>query len=204
VTLPERPGRINPLGSPAPCASAGEGLYSCTPIADPASVLSYGGHDHQWVTDRIAVGSAVATPEHVRAVVMDGITHVLDCRLRQGGEFLYQGTAVRHLHNATADDGKPKPEDWFRRGIGFVLTALAVPRSRILIHCAMGIARGPSMTYAVLRALGHTPDGAVTLIKKARPLATVKYQHDAERAHASYERKRALATRGVPRRGGLD
>jgi len=163
-------------------------------------VQLYGGHDHQWVTDRIAVGSAVATPDHVRAIVAAGITHVLDCRLRLGGEALFEGTAVRHLHNATADDGKPKDEEWFRKGIGFVLTALSIPRARVLIHCAMGLSRAPSMTYAVLRALGHPPENAVALIKQARPLATVKYQLDAERAHASLERKRLAMTRGSPRR----
>jgi hypothetical protein len=163
--------------------------------------MSSAMHDHQWVTDRIAVGSAVATPDHVRAVVADGITHVLDCRLREGGGALYEGTAIKHLHNATADDGKPKPEEWFRKGVGFSLTALAIPNSRILIHCALGVARGPSMTYAVLRALGLPPEKAIDLIKKARPLASVKYREDADRAHDAYERKRTAALRGVPRRG---
>jgi len=57
------------------------------------------------------------------------------------------------------------------------------------------------MTYAVLRALGHAPESAVDLILKARPLASVKYREDADRAHEAFERKRTIALRGVPKRG---
>lgn len=154
------------------------------------------GHDHQWVTPRIALGSAVATPDHVHAVLQAGITHVLDCRLREDGATLYVGTGVRHLHNGTADDGKPKPPEWFHRGVGFVLGSLAKPQAKILIHCAMGLSRAPSMTYAVLRALGHPEDDAVALIKKARPIAGISYQRDADRAIRDLERKRKAGTRG--------
>jgi len=157
-------------------------------------------HDHQWVTARIAVGSAVASPEHVRAVVEAGITHVLDCRLRDDGFLLFEGTTVRHLHNGTADDGQPKPVEWFQKGIGFVLSSLAVPKARILIHCAMGVSRAPSMTYAVLRALGHSEEDAISLLKKARPIAGVSYKADAERALRDLERKRVALTRGKPQR----
>jgi hypothetical protein len=158
------------------------------------------GHDHHWVTERIAVGSAVVTAEHVKALVADGVTHVLDCRLAEGGEVLYGGTSIRYLANPTADDGKSKPDEWFKKGIGFVLTALAVPKARVLIHCMLGVSRSPSMTYAVLRSLGHSGDDAVKLIRKARVLAGVRYREDADRAIAAIEQKRAAALRGVPKR----
>ena len=158
------------------------------------------GHDHQWVTARIALGSAVVTRDHVQAIVSDGITHVLDCRLAEGGQALYEGTTIRYLANPTADDGKPKPDEWFKKGIGFVLTALAVPKAKVLIHCMMGVSRSPSMTYAVLRSLGHPGDEAVQLIRKARILAGVRYRGDADRAIAAIEQKRTAALRGVPKR----
>ncbi|HRI63049.1 MAG TPA: dual specificity protein phosphatase [Polyangium sp.] len=158
------------------------------------------GHDHHWVTPRIALGSAVVNGEHVQALIADGITHVLDCRLAEGGEKLYEGTTIRYLANPTADDGKPKPEEWFKKGIGFVLTALAIPKSKVLVHCMLGVSRSPSMTYAVLRALGHAPDDAVKLIRKARILAGVRYREDADRAIAAIEQKRSAALRGVPKR----
>jgi Dual specificity phosphatase, catalytic domain len=158
------------------------------------------GHDHSWVTERIAVGSAVVTADHVKALIADGITHVLDCRLAEGGGVLYEGTTIRYLANPTADDGKSKPDEWFRKGIGFVLTSLAVPKARVLIHCMLGVSRSPSMTYAVLRSLGHTGDDAVKLIRKARILAGVRYREDADRAIAAIEQKRTAALRGVPKR----
>lgn len=158
------------------------------------------GHDHHWVTPRIALGSAVVTREHVQALIADGITHVLDCRLAEGGGAIYEGTSVRYLANPTADDGKSKPDEWFKKGIGFVLTALAVPKAKVLIHCMMGVSRSPSMTYAVLRSLGHTGDDSVALIKKARILAGVRYREDADRAIAAIEQKRTAALRGVPKR----
>jgi protein-tyrosine phosphatase len=158
------------------------------------------GHDHHWVTERIALGGAVVTHEHVKALIGDGITHVLDCRLAEGGELLYEGTTIRYLANPTTDDGKPKPDEWFKKGIGFVLTSLAVPKTRVLIHCMLGVSRSPSMTYAVLRSLGHSGDDAVKLIKKARLLAGVRYRDDADRAIAAIEQKRSAALRGVPRR----
>jgi len=158
------------------------------------------GHDHQWVTERIALGSAVVTREHVDALVADGITHVLDCRLGEGGEVLYEDTTIRYLANPTADDGKPKPDEWFKKGIGFVLTGLSIPKARVLIHCMLGVSRSPSMTYAVLRSLGHSGDDAVKLIRKARVLAGVRYRDDADRAIAAIEQKRSAALRGVPKR----
>jgi hypothetical protein len=140
------------------------------------------GHDHQWITDRIALGSAVLTADHVRAVTQEAITHVLDLRLCEGGADLWRGTAVTHLHCGTADDGKPKPAAWFERGVGFVLGALAVPRARILIHCALGVSRAPSMAYAVMRVMGWPPEEAVARIRRARALASVTYRMDADRA----------------------
>lgn len=139
-------------------------------------------HDHQWVTERLAVGSAVVTPEHVRAVVEDGITHVIDCRLEEEGAHLYAGTLVRRLHCGTADNGQDKPVAWFEAGITFALTALARPRTRVLVHCIAGVSRSPSMTYAILRAQGQPSDAAVELIKTARMIARVTYKEDADRA----------------------
>jgi protein-tyrosine phosphatase len=158
------------------------------------------GHDHHWVTERIALGGAVVTHEHVKALAADGITHVLDCRLAEGGQTLYEGTTIRYLASPTVDDGKPKPDEWFKKGIGFALTSLAIPRARVLIHCMLGLSRSPSMTYAVLRSLGHSPDDAAALIKKARTLATITYRQDADRAIAAIEQKRTAALRGVPKR----
>jgi len=148
------------------------------------------GHDHQWVTERIALGSAVSTPEHARAVIEDGITHVIDCRMKPEGEELFRGTSVRYFHCGTEDDRKAKSISWFRKGVAFALTSMALPHSRLLIHCKLGAARSPSMAYAVLRALGWSSVDAVDAIRKARVLASVTYKEDAERAIEAWNKKR--------------
>jgi protein tyrosine phosphatase (PTP) superfamily phosphohydrolase (DUF442 family) len=151
-------------------------------------------HDHQWVTDRLAVGSAVVKPEHMLALAAGGITHVIDCRLETEGAELYAGTSVRRLHCGTADNGEAKPVTWFEEGITFALAALARPRTRVLVHCIAGVSRSPSMTYAILRALGQSSEDAVEMIKKARIIARVTYKEDADRAlHILALRARARA-----------
>ena len=68
--------------------------------------------DYQWVTDRIAVGSAVSDPAAVRALIGDGVTHVLDCRVESApvAAPLYTGTGIEYLRCGVPDDGKPKPD----------------------------------------------------------------------------------------------
>jgi len=138
--------------------------------------------DYQWVTERIAVGSAITTRDEVDAIVSDGVTHVIDCRLTTHDRDIYTGTGIRYLHNPTPDDGKRKANEWFWRGIVFTERALATSRTKVLVHCKFGMSRGPSMTYALLRALGFEGDEAEQRIREARITARVTYREDADRA----------------------
>lgn len=145
-------------------------------------VRSATSRDYQWVTGRIALGSAVSEPEHVQALVSDGITHVLDCRVGPSGEALYAGTGIVYRQNGVADDGKPKADEWFFRGIDFVVGALRRPHHKALVHCRFGMSRSPTMVYAILRAQGVPADEANQLVRDARVVARVTYPDDAERA----------------------
>ncbi len=49
----------------------------------------------------------------------------------------------------------------------------------MLVHCHMGINRGPSMAYACLLVLGWDPIEAMTAIRTARPIAAIGYAEDA-------------------------
>lgn len=143
-------------------------------------------HDYQWVTDRLALGSVVTGPLHVRALVRDGVTHVLDCRSEGSSEHLYTGTGIQYLRNGAPDDGRPKPDEWFFTGIRFVLGGLRQKGSKALVHCRLGLSRSPSMMYAILRAQGVSGEQAHEQIKKARIVARVTYPDDAERAGRRY------------------
>lgn len=147
--------------------------------------------DYQWVTDRIAVGSAVSSPSHVRALVADGISHVLDCRLAPDSQALYLGTMIVYRRNGVADDGRPKPDEWFFGGIEFVAEALKRPWTRALVHCRFGMSRSPTMVYAILRTQGMPESEAKSRISGARAVARVTYPDDAERAA-----RRWIAQRG--------
>jgi hypothetical protein len=59
-----------------------------------------------------------------------------------------------YLHDPTLDNGLPKPVLWFEPAIAFALTALCAPGNVVYVPCDAGVNRGPSMCYAIMRALG--------------------------------------------------
>lgn len=140
-----------------------------------------GPHDHHWVTDRIAVGGGVWTREHVLGLRDEGVTNVIDCRSEFDAETIYRDTGVELFRCRTDDDGRPKDSAWFARGVTYAQSVLQNPASKLLVHCSHGIQRGPSMAYAILRALGWTRAGAESEIRIARPIARIRYAKDAER-----------------------
>ncbi len=140
-------------------------------------------HDHQWVSERIALGSAVTRVEHIRCLVAENITHVLDCRMANPHPELYSRSNIVHLQCGALDDHQTKLDEWFHRGAAFALDALAYPQSRVLVHCLLGVSRGPAMTYTIMRLLGLPAEVAESQIRTARPIVrAIKYRGDAERA----------------------
>jgi dual specificity phosphatase 3 len=71
------------------------------------------------------------------------------------------------------------PDEWFDHGVAFALAALEEPDTKLLVHCHMGINRGPSLAYAVMLALGFDPVDAIDRIRRARPIAHADYAEDA-------------------------
>lgn len=110
-----------------------------------------------------------------------GITHVIDNRLEWSDEDIVAELApsIAYLHNGVDDAGQRMPDEWFDRGVGFALEALARPDGVVLAHCHMGINRGPSMAFAILLALGEDPVAALDAIRRARPIAGLGYVDDA-------------------------
>ena len=113
-------------------------------------------HDYQWVTDRIALGSAVADRDQVGALVGDGVTHVLDCRVTPPDDRLYWGTGIVYRQLGVRDDGERKPDEWFLGGIDFAMEALQWRHARVLVHCRMGMSRAPSMRSCARSARPRT------------------------------------------------
>ena len=140
-----------------------------------------------FVTDRIAVGGDLDAYDEALAVrqlaelVELGITHVVDVRLEWTDQEFVEALApgVGYLHLGVDDAGQRIPGTWFDVVTEWSLTALADPCSKVLLHCHMGINRGPSAGYAVLLALGLDPVDALTRIRRMRPIANVAYAEDA-------------------------
>ena len=82
----------------------------------------------------------------------------------------------------TADDGTTKDGSWFAPAVDLALKALEDPTAKILVHCWLGVRRGPSMVYAILRARGHSPEEAAAMVLAVRPSAELRYAADADRS----------------------
>jgi hypothetical protein len=127
--------------------------------------------DLHFVTDRLALGGSIRTPEQMREIAAAGITHVVNMQIEFDNRSLSDGTGIPILWNGCDDDGLPKPPELFWAGVVFALEALENPASKILFHCAAGIHRSPLMLLALLRVLGHEEAEAIRMIRAARPIA---------------------------------
>ncbi len=128
--------------------------------------------DYNWVNERLAVGGEVNGREEMDALRKEGVTHIINLQAESPPLAGSEGTdGIDVLWLPIYDDFLPKPPDVFKRGVEFTLDALSRPGTKVLVHCAAGIHRGPMMIYAILRALGLSGTQAQEIIKKARPQA---------------------------------
>ena len=105
-----------------------------------------------------------------------GITHVVDNRVEANDEELVglDAPRVAYPHNGADDAGQRMPDAWFDRTVDFARDAWAAdPDAGVLVHCHMGINRGPSAAFAVLLDLGWDVIEAIALVRTLRPIAAV-------------------------------
>lgn len=113
-----------------------------------------------------------------------GITDIIDVRGEWSDEeFVAAHSPNIHYHYlGTHDDGIAQDEAWFRAGIEAMESALSNPAAKLMVHCHMGINRGPSMAFAMMLAQGFEPIEALNAIRAARPIAGIIYAQDALRS----------------------
>ena len=127
-----------------------------------------------------------------------GVTHVLDTRFEWSDEEFVAEHAPDIVYGriGTDDDGNTQPDEWFDDGLAFSTDALSDSDAVLLVHCHMGINRGPSMAYRILLESGWDPIEALDAIRDARPIADIGYAEDAlnhyHRNHAIPEKRRTL------------
>ncbi len=138
------------------------------------------------VTDQITISGDLHEDPQQAVLQLEGwqragITHVLDTRFEWSDEDLValHAPGIIYAQVGTDDDGRGRPDDWFDAGVAFATRALASPDSVLLVHCHMGINRGPSMTYRILLEDGWDPIEALDAIRGARPIADIGYARDA-------------------------
>ncbi len=109
-----------------------------------------------------------------------GIRHIVDSRVEWSDEELVLSIApeMRYLHAGVDDAGQRMPDRWFETVTQFASESLEFGGG-VVIHCHMGINRGPSAAYAVLLSQGWDPIDAIDVIRIARPIAAVGYAEDA-------------------------
>ncbi len=127
--------------------------------------------DITWLTERIAVGGGIWTPENMAAVAKEGITHIIDMQIEFDDTPLGRPHGIEVLWNPTDDDFEPKPATLFARGVEFAEQALDLAKTKLFIHCAAGVHRAPMMALAVLGSMGWDLEDAMQLIEGRRPVA---------------------------------
>jgi len=152
--------------------------------------------DISQINDQLWAGGAVTTVQDVAQMVASGITADIDCRQEFNDQSLISGysllpptpaslkdhSTIAYLWDGVADDGQPKPVEWFEKAWVFAQPILD-GKGTVLCHCAAGVNRGPSMASFLLMAYWHmTPDEAKALLIQKRPVAQVAYLNDATHA----------------------
>jgi dual specificity phosphatase 3 len=139
------------------------------------------------VTDRVYISGDLDTfrPERGAAQLQEwlelGVTDIIDVR-NEWNDATYVAKlapAVRYHHFGTDDLDNGQPAEWFAKGVSAALEALQDPQRRVMVHCHMGVNRGPSMAFAILLALGMAPVEALDAVRASRPIAGIIYAVDA-------------------------
>lgn len=110
----------------------------------------------------------------------NGITHIVDLRGEWSDESYVAERApdIEYHWLGTHDDGTGQSTEWFDLGLA-AYRAVRASDGCAMVHCHMGINRGPSMGYRWLLEAGVDPVEALDLIRTTRPIAGIIYARDA-------------------------
>ncbi len=142
-----------------------------------------------YITEQLLVGGDL-DPDDDRALAQivelqaHGVRHIFDARVEWSDRdfVLRHAPEMSYAHIGIDDAGQQVPDAWFDQVVPPILVALT-QRNRILIHCHMGINRGPSVALAALLADGWDVVDAMTRLRQQRPIAGVAYAEDVLRWH---------------------
>jgi hypothetical protein len=122
-----------------------------------------------FVTERLAFGSKCTRARHVKKLRALGITHLIDLRRYHVKKL----RSFRTLWLSFKDNGRPRPEWFYRDALAFYKQAMKRPRNKVFVMCRAGRRRSASMTYFLLRASGVRSRKAEIIIRRARTCAQI-------------------------------
>jgi protein-tyrosine phosphatase len=122
-----------------------------------------------------------AFSEQLAHLVELGVTDIIDVRAEASDEDLVSRlqAGITYHYIATNDDGYARPDAWFESGVTAAAAALGKEGRKVFVHCHMGVNRAPSLTFAIMLALGYNPVESLSAIRTARPIAALIYAPDA-------------------------
>ncbi len=122
--------------------------------------------------------------EKLEEWIAAGVTDIVDVRGEWSDQELVARYApeIRYHYLGTHDDGTSQDPVWFYRGLSALHEVLTHPGANVMVHCHMGVNRGPSMALAFLLDQGWDVVAALDAIRAARPIAGVIYARDAVRS----------------------
>ena len=139
-----------------------------------------------WITPTLAVSGDLPNHRGERLAQLqrwqrEGLTHVLDVREeRDDSVFIREHSTIEPHWLGVDDHWGAITSEWFE-----AVTAVADrvyesdDEARLLVHCHMGVNRGPSAAFAILLARGWEATSALEAIREARPFAGILYAPEA-------------------------
>lgn len=137
-----------------------------------------------WITDNLATGGDLSydplvAAEQAQDIIDQEVQLIIDVRAESNDEGFWDDCGITYLHLPTDDrQGHHIAAELFEKAVVEARHCLDAGE-KVLIHCHMGINRGPSVAYAVLLDLDYDPIKAFDLIRAKRDCAAIYYAVDA-------------------------
>jgi protein tyrosine phosphatase (PTP) superfamily phosphohydrolase (DUF442 family) len=122
------------------------------------------------VTPQVYVGSQYMNGDGKRRLEQEGINAVVNMRV-EFDDAVAGLTLDHYCHIPTVDDDAPTMQA-LARGVNFIHRVIE-QGGKVYIHCAGGVGRAPTMAAAYFITQGMNVEGALDLIKKARPFINI-------------------------------
>ncbi|PVG83743.1 hypothetical protein DDE18_05345 [Nocardioides gansuensis] len=155
-----------------------------SPRAGSSGILRWANGSHVdeglWIGGDLEISDPELAAIQLEELEAAGITDIVDLRLEWNDAdwVTVAKPSIRYRWFGVDDAGQRMPDEWFDISTSYVLTQLN-SGGRVLVHCHMGINRGPSMGFAVMLVQGWDPIEALDRIRERREIAYVGYAEDA-------------------------